>query len=62
MDLVQLLTWNDYGESHYLGPIKGSQAGSDAWTNGYDHQSEPSVVNLGITVLISSLRLAEIRF
>ncbi|KAK0495448.1 glycoside hydrolase family 71 protein [Armillaria luteobubalina] len=39
VDLVQLLTWNDYGESHYLGPIKGSQAGSEAWTTGYDHQS-----------------------
>ncbi|KAK0200013.1 glycoside hydrolase family 71 protein [Desarmillaria ectypa] len=38
VDLVQLLTWNDYGESHYLGPIEGSQSGSDAWTTRFDHQ------------------------
>lgn len=23
MDQVQLLTWNDYGESSYIGPIEG---------------------------------------
>ncbi|KAK0458149.1 glycoside hydrolase family 71 protein [Desarmillaria tabescens] len=39
VDMVQILTWNDFGESHYLGPIEGSQSGSEAWTNGYDHQA-----------------------
>ncbi|KAI0354931.1 glycoside hydrolase [Trametes cingulata] len=39
VDIVQLLTWNDFGESHYIGPIEGNlPAGSDAWTNGFDHQ------------------------
>ncbi|KAL1677782.1 glycoside hydrolase family 71 protein [Schizophyllum commune] len=36
-DIVQLLTWNDYGESHYLGPIKGAQPKSNAWVDGFDH-------------------------
>ncbi|KDQ55491.1 glycoside hydrolase family 71 protein [Jaapia argillacea MUCL 33604] len=35
--LVEAVTWNDFGESHYLGPRHGDQAGSEAWTNGYDH-------------------------
>ncbi|KAI0632090.1 glycoside hydrolase [Trametes polyzona] len=39
VDIVQLLTWNDYGESHYIGPIKGNlPPGADAWVNGFDHQ------------------------
>ncbi|KAF8634043.1 hypothetical protein AX17_004308 [Amanita inopinata Kibby_2008] len=37
-DLVQLISWNDYGESHYFGPIEGDQPMSQAWTDGYDHQ------------------------
>ncbi|KIL63226.1 glycoside hydrolase family 71 protein [Amanita muscaria Koide BX008] len=36
-DFVQLLTWNDYGESHYVGPIEGAQPNSQAWVNGFDH-------------------------
>ena len=24
-DLVEVITWNDYGESHYVGPIAGAQ-------------------------------------
>lgn len=36
-DLVEILTWNDYGESHYVGPIKGAQPNSQAWTDGMDH-------------------------
>ncbi|KAF5315005.1 hypothetical protein D9619_007104 [Psilocybe cf. subviscida] len=36
-DIVQVLTWNDYGESHYVGPIKGAQPNSQAWTDGMDH-------------------------
>ena len=27
----------DYGESHYIGPIKGAQPNSEAWVNGFDH-------------------------
>ncbi|OSD07718.1 glycoside hydrolase family 71 protein [Trametes coccinea BRFM310] len=36
--LTQVLTWNDFGESHYLGPIEGMQPQSQAWVNGFDHQ------------------------
>ncbi|RDB17844.1 Glucan endo-1,3-alpha-glucosidase agn1 [Hypsizygus marmoreus] len=36
-DIVQVLTWNDYGESHYIGPIKGAQPNSQAWVDGMDH-------------------------
>jgi len=36
--IVEVLTWNDYGESHYIGPIEGSQPNSQAWVNGFDHQ------------------------
>lgn len=36
-DIAEILTWNDYGESHYIGPIKGDQPNSQAWTNGMNH-------------------------
>ncbi|KAF8645175.1 hypothetical protein AX16_008002 [Volvariella volvacea WC 439] len=36
-DVIQVLTWNDYGESHYIGPIKGAQPNSEAWVNGMNH-------------------------
>ena len=37
-DLVEIITWNDYGESHYIGPIDGAfPAGSEVWTVGYEH-------------------------
>ena len=28
---------DDYGESHYIGPIEGAQPMSEAWVNGFDH-------------------------
>ncbi|PFH51633.1 glycoside hydrolase family 71 protein [Amanita thiersii Skay4041] len=37
-DIVQVISWNDYGESHYFGPIEGAQPMSQGWTDGYDHQ------------------------
>ena len=27
----------DYGESHYVGPVKGSQPNSQAWVDGFAH-------------------------
>lgn len=36
-DFVQIISWNDYGESHYIGPILGAQPGSEAWTRNRDH-------------------------
>ena len=35
--LVQVQTWNDYGESHYVGPVKGAQPNSQAWVDGFAH-------------------------
>ncbi|TDL26045.1 glycoside hydrolase [Rickenella mellea] len=37
VDIVEVITWNDYGESHYIGPIKGDQPNSQAWVDGFDH-------------------------
>ncbi|KAF5333806.1 hypothetical protein D9758_015238 [Tetrapyrgos nigripes] len=38
IDIIQIISWNDYGESHYIGPIKGAQpTGSEAWTGGMGH-------------------------
>lgn len=35
---TEILTWNDYGESSYIGPIKGAlPAGSNAWVDGFEH-------------------------
>jgi glucan endo-1,3-alpha-glucosidase len=27
----------DYGESHYIGPIKGAQPNSQSWVDGFPH-------------------------
>lgn len=40
VDLVQIITWNDYGESHYIGPIEKDQPYSNAWVDGFDHTGE----------------------
>ncbi|RPD53744.1 glycoside hydrolase [Lentinus tigrinus ALCF2SS1-7] len=40
VDFVEILTWNDFGESHYIGPKHDGQAlppGSEAWVDGFDH-------------------------
>ena len=29
---------DDYGESHYIGPIEGAQPMSESWVNGFSHQ------------------------
>lgn len=29
----------DYGESHYIGPIKGAQPNSEAWVDGFPHDA-----------------------
>lgn len=36
--LVEVISWNDYGESHYIGPIAGNRPDSQTWTDGFDHQ------------------------
>ena len=40
VQLAQLISWNDFGESHYVGPVLGMQPMSEAWVNGFDHQGE----------------------
>ncbi|EIW73683.1 hypothetical protein TREMEDRAFT_37459 [Tremella mesenterica DSM 1558] len=35
--IIQIISWNDYGESHYLSPILGAQPGSDHWTQNMSH-------------------------
>ncbi|KAJ7287067.1 glycoside hydrolase [Mycena rebaudengoi] len=38
VDIVQVISWNDYGESHYICPkIKGAQPNSQAWVDGFPH-------------------------
>ncbi|KAF5333822.1 hypothetical protein D9758_015257 [Tetrapyrgos nigripes] len=38
IDIIQIISWNDYGESHYISPIKGAQpTGREAWTGGMGH-------------------------
>jgi len=33
--MVELITWNDYGESHYIGPLSSPHFddGNSKWTN-----------------------------
>lgn len=38
-EFVQIVTWNDYGESHYIGPIVegGIPSGAATYVDGYPH-------------------------
>ncbi|KAF4973709.1 hypothetical protein FSARC_98 [Fusarium sarcochroum] len=38
-DMVEILTWNDYGESHYIGPLKNkhNDDGASKWVNDMPH-------------------------
>lgn len=38
-DIIQVISWNDHGESHAIGPVLGAQPGSEAWTDGMDHEA-----------------------
>ncbi|KAJ7876077.1 glycoside hydrolase [Mycena olivaceomarginata] len=38
IDIVQVISWNDYGESHYICPtVRGTQPASHAWVDGFPH-------------------------
>ncbi|KAG9003586.1 hypothetical protein FRB94_014547 [Tulasnella sp. JGI-2019a] len=38
VDAAEIISWNDYGESTYIGPIgKDLPAGSSSWVTGFDH-------------------------
>jgi Glycosyl hydrolase family 71 len=54
VDIVQVVTWNDYGESHYIGPIKGAQPNSQAWVDGMDHTGKAHILRfIGILIEIA---------
>ncbi|GMK57757.1 hypothetical protein CspeluHIS016_0405910 [Cutaneotrichosporon spelunceum] len=36
-EIVQVISWNDYGESHNIAPVLGAEPGSQSWTRGMDH-------------------------
>lgn len=41
-DFIEIITWNDYGESSYIGPLDGafpydSEIQSSEWCTGFDH-------------------------
>ncbi|KNZ64436.1 hypothetical protein VP01_102g7 [Puccinia sorghi] len=38
-DFIQIISWNDYGESHYIGPRLGTPPADTTWLDGFDHQS-----------------------
>lgn len=44
MDIVEIVSWNDFGESHYIGPIEGNQPMSQAWVDGNDHTGAHSLL------------------
>jgi len=37
LTFVEMITWNDYGESDYFGPIKGAQPAGTTWATGFPH-------------------------
>lgn len=53
-DLIEICTWNDYSESHYIGPIHGAQPMSQAWVNGMDH-SGMSIMRVNLPLIASGL-------
>ncbi|TXT15624.1 hypothetical protein VHUM_00127 [Vanrija humicola] len=44
VDMLELLSWNDYGESHYLGAAGKDIAFSGGWTTGFPHTALLSLV------------------
>ncbi|KAG2005566.1 SEC14 cytosolic factor [Coprinopsis cinerea AmutBmut pab1-1] len=37
LTFIEMLTWNDYGESDYFGPIRGAQPAGTYWADGFPH-------------------------
>lgn len=41
VDIVEIISWNDYGESHYVGPSNtGAAPAGTTWLDGFDHTGE----------------------
>ncbi|KAG0146988.1 hypothetical protein CROQUDRAFT_656633 [Cronartium quercuum f. sp. fusiforme G11] len=36
-DFIEIISWNDYGESHFIGPVAGIPPDGTTWINGFDH-------------------------
>ncbi|GLB44991.1 putative glycosyl hydrolase family 71 [Lyophyllum shimeji] len=50
LTFVELVSWNDYGESHYMGPVKGAQPDGTTWTAGFPHTAWYDLCEYYITV------------
>ncbi|KLT44598.1 hypothetical protein CC85DRAFT_242261 [Cutaneotrichosporon oleaginosum] len=52
VDMLELLSWNDFGESHYIAPVPAASAQpkSDGWTRGMPHTGLLSLVKHYATV------------
>ncbi|CAH7688326.1 glycosyl hydrolase family 71-domain-containing protein [Phakopsora pachyrhizi] len=48
-DFIEIISWNDYGESHYIGPIAGTHPSGTTWVDGFDHQAWLSMTDYFIT-------------
>ncbi|KZO96175.1 glycoside hydrolase family 71 protein [Calocera viscosa TUFC12733] len=35
--IAEIISWNDYGESHYVGPIEGAMPDGTTWVDGFPH-------------------------
>ncbi|KAK8858540.1 hypothetical protein IAR55_002767 [Kwoniella newhampshirensis] len=36
--IIQIISWNDFGECHSIAPVRGAQPGSEAWNEGMNHE------------------------
>ncbi|KZV70584.1 glycoside hydrolase family 71 protein [Peniophora sp. CONT] len=58
-DIVEIVSWNDYGESHYIGPIVKDalpfqpNRGDSDWATGFDHTAWLSLFNYYINAFKS---------
>jgi len=47
-DFIEIITWNDWGESHYIGPLETDQgnipAGAGPYVNGFPHDALRAVL------------------
>ncbi|KAJ7289549.1 glycoside hydrolase family 71 protein [Mycena rebaudengoi] len=58
---VEILTWNDFGESHYVGPLHGNNSpiyaggptGAELWVNGMPHDAWRDVAQVYISAFKS---------
>ncbi|CAL1710436.1 unnamed protein product [Somion occarium] len=46
---AQVISWNDYSESHYIGLVDGVQPNSQSWVDDFDHQGWLDLMKYYIT-------------